>query len=138
MKRVGLCSSVLAALLFGSTVWAAGHGNTKELLDTTTTNLGQPLQYPRDSAPRIKSLIVTLQPGEETGRHRHPVPTYGHVLSGEVEIDYGEQGRKTYRAGDSFIEAIDAWHNGRNSGDEPLLILVVFVGAEGVPNVTRP
>jgi quercetin dioxygenase-like cupin family protein len=144
MLRAGLCLGVLAVLLLASAVRAADadypgdYQDVKDLLDTTTTNLGQPLHYPREGAPRITSLIVTLQPGEETGRHRHPVLTYGHVLTGEVEIDYGEKGRKTYRSGDSFIEAFDVWHNGRNSGVEPLSILVVFMGAEDLPNVERP
>ncbi|MHA1563909.1 MAG: cupin domain-containing protein [Alphaproteobacteria bacterium] len=137
MKRTRLCLSILAVLLLPFTVRAEDDGSTIELLDTTTTNIGQPLHYPGDAAPRITSLIVTLQPGEETGRHRHPVLTYGHILSGELEINYGEQGTKTYSAGDSLIEAIDTWHNGRNSGDELLSILVVFMGAEDTPNVER-
>ena len=139
MLRAGLCLGVLAGLLVAPAVVRAGdYESVRELLDTTTTNLGQPLHYPQDGAPRITSLIVTLQPGEETGRHRHSVLTYGHVLTGEVEIDYGDKGRKTYSAGDSFIEAVDTWHNGHNSSVEPLSILVVFMGAEDLPNVERP
>jgi quercetin dioxygenase-like cupin family protein len=108
------------------------------LLETHTTNLGQPIEYPAQDAARITAVIVTLAPGEETGRHRHPVPLYGQVLAGQVTIDYGAHGSKTYKAGEAFMEAMNTWHSGRNSGDEALRILAVFLGAEGVANVVRP
>ncbi len=107
------------------------------LLTTTKTNIGQTLQYPKGQA-KIVSLIVTLQPGEATGRHTHPVPTYGHILEGEVTVDYGSGGTKVYRRGDTFVEAVNHWHDGRNTGTVPCRILVVFMGADGVPNVVRP
>lgn len=107
------------------------------LLTTTKTNIGQKLQYPKGQS-KVVSLIVTLQPGEATGRHTHPVPTYGHILEGEVTVDYGTGGKKVYRTGDTFVEAVNHWHDGRNTGTVPCRILVVFIGAEGVPNVMRP
>jgi len=114
------------------------------LLDTQTTNLGQPIDYPTGTPAQITAMIVTLAPGQETGRHRHPIPLYGQVLSGQVTIDYGdygdygELGSKTYKAGEAFMEAVDTWHNGRNNGEETLRILAVFMGAEGVAKVERP
>jgi quercetin dioxygenase-like cupin family protein len=117
---------------------ADGAPKLETLLETDTTNLGQPLAYPESGAPRITAVIVTLEPGQETGRHRHAVPLFGHVLAGEVTIDYGARGTKTYRAGDAFMEAIDTWHNGRNTGADTLRILAVFMGAEGAADVERP
>lgn len=140
--RVLAAALIAAALIAGAVRLGAaaadGQPNLETLLDTETTNLGQPIRYPVAGAARITAVIVTLAPGEETGRHRHPVPLYGQVLSGQVTIDYGEQGIRTYRAGEAFMEAIDSWHNGRNSGEETLRILAIFIGAEGHPNVVRP
>jgi quercetin dioxygenase-like cupin family protein len=117
---------------------AADQPVIETLLETQTTNLGQPIEYPAGNAAKITAVIVSLAPGEETGRHRHAVPLYGQVLSGQVTIDYGEHGSKTYKAGEAFMEAVGTWHNGHNSGDETLRILAIFMGAEGVPNVERP
>ena len=64
--------------------------------------------------------------------------SYEAALSGELTVDYGEHGSKTYQAGDAFIEAMNTWHNGHNTGDGPLRILAVYMGADGVPNVVRP
>ena len=138
MQRSCLFLAVgLLAFLGAPTVEADDYKRVQPLLDTTTTNLGQPLVYPEDGAPQIKSLIVTLEPGEETGWHSHPVLTYGYVLTGEVTIDYGEAGRKSYRAGDSFIEAFEHEHNGHNSGDGPMSVLVVFMGTTDLPDVVK-
>ncbi len=117
---------------------AADQPVIETLLETQTTNLGQPIEYPAGNAAKITAVVVTLAPGENTGRHRHAVPLYGQVLSGQVTIEYGEHGSKTYQAGEAFMEAVGTWHNGHNSGDETLRILAIFMGAEGVPNVERP
>ena len=129
---------LLVGLSGGAAALGGDQPKVETLLDTGTTNLGQPIAYPTDGPARITAMIVTLAPGEETGRHRHPVPLYGQVLSGQVTIDYDGHGSKTYRAGEAFIEALNTWHNGRNSGDETLRILAIFIGADGEPNVVHP
>jgi quercetin dioxygenase-like cupin family protein len=127
------CHKFALALLAGDDP----DGAVETLLETQTTNIGKAIAYPSGAA-QITAVIVTLAPGGETGRHRHPVPLYGQVLSGELTVDYGEHGSKTYQAGDAFIEAMNTWHNGRNTGDGPLRILAVYMGADNVPNVVRP
>ena len=142
-SRAGhLCAALLiasAAILLGTLKSAAqNEPDVETLLDTQTTILAQPIAYPTQGAARITAVIVTLAPGEETGRHRHAVPLYGQVLSGQLTIGYDGHGSKTFRAGDAFMEALGTWHNGRNSGDEPVRILAVFLGAEGIANSERP
>ena len=103
-----------------------------------TDTLGTPLVYP-DGAVNITSAIVTLQPGAETGWHEHEVPLFGYILEGEMTVDYGTKGTKTYKAGDSFLEAINWPHNGVNSGAVPVRLIAVYMGAEGAANtVTTP
>lgn len=147
IARAGvLCAAALAvgAAVFALPIKALSQDDkpiVETLLETRTTILGQPLAYPSGGPAEITAVIVTLAPGQETGRHRHPVPLYGQVLSGQLTVDYGESGElgsKTYTAGDAFMEAMDTWHNGRNSGDEALRILAIYMGAEGVPNTEKP
>ena len=105
--------------------------------DGNKTIIGETIRYPSGNPVNIQSLVVTLLPGETTGWHKHGVPTYGYILSGSVTVDYGEKGKRTYRAGDAFMEAMDWWHNGSANGSEPVRILVVFMGAKGVRPVIR-
>lgn len=101
----------------------------------TKNIVGKTLTYPQTGPVKETSLIVTMKPGEETGSHRHGVPTYGYILNGQVTVDYGIHGTRTYRKGDAFMEAEMVTHNGTNDGDIPVRILVVFMGADGSENV---
>ncbi len=106
------------------------------LVATSQTLLDEPISYPRGTA-KITSAIVTLQPGESTGAHKHGVPTYGYILSGAVTVDYGARGKRTYRAGTGFMEAMDVWHDGTNDGPAACRILVVFMGSDESANVIK-
>lgn len=103
------------------------------LLSSPETVIGQAFEYPGGEA-KITAAIVTMAPGQSTGWHAHPVPLFGYVLEGELTVDYGEDGTRVYKTGDSLIEAFGTLHNGTNTGAGPMRILAVFAGAEGVRN----
>ena len=113
---------------------AATREETSSLLDTGTTTLGQKFSYPVKAPARVTAAIITMQPGAQTGWHQHDVPMFGYMLEGEITVDYGKSGTRTYRKGDALMEAIDVVHDGRNTGSGVARILAVFMGAEGVPD----
>ncbi|NNE83264.1 MAG: cupin domain-containing protein [Alphaproteobacteria bacterium] len=102
------------------------------LLSTSRTNQGQAIAYPTQTPARVSSVIVTLEPGESTARHRHQVPLFAYILQGELRVNYEGHDTKKYKAGDALIEARDIWHQGTNTGSTPVRILAVFMGADGV------
>ena len=108
------------------------------LVSSEKTIIGQDIVYP-EGAAKITGAIVTMQPGDTTGWHKHDAPLFGWVMEGEVTIDYGEAGTRTYKKGDAFIEAFKSYHNGKNTSDGITRILAVFAGADGVANtVMKP
>ncbi len=78
-------------------------------------------------------MEITLEPGQQTGWHTHPVPVFGYILEGELTVDYGAKGVRTYVKGEGLAEAMNEAHNGRNTGLGPVTILAVFIGVEGMP-----
>lgn len=138
MKKSSILWLLAALLLFPKS-----HGEAEEvayrkvvpLLSTTQTILEEPLQKSDGSPLQITSAIVTIQPGEETAWHQHGVPMYAYILSGAVTVDYGDKGIRTFTSGQAMVEAMHHWHRGTNPGDEPVRILVVYVGAEEGKNV---
>ncbi len=108
----------------------------QQVLDTDRTVMGEILP-PSGKPARVLSVIVTIAPGESTGWHKHGVPLYAHMLSGRITVDYGKGGKRDYGPGEAFLEAMDHWHNGHNTGTEPARILAVFFGHEGGQNVIR-
>jgi quercetin dioxygenase-like cupin family protein len=103
------------------------------LLQSGADVLGRPLDYP-DGTPAVTAAIVTLPPGAETGWHLHEVPLFAYVLEGVLTVDYGVRGTRTYRAGDSLLEAMDWPHNGSNRGDVPVRLIAVYMGGSGDAN----
>jgi len=105
------------------------------LLETGKSVIGQPLSYPTDGSPNITAMIVTIAPGEKTQVHKHPVPLFVYILSGEITFKYEGKGTKRFAAGDAFMEAVDWWHKGKNDGDIPARLLIVYIGSDKLPNV---
>jgi quercetin dioxygenase-like cupin family protein len=105
------------------------------LLESGQTIIGQPIAYP-SGTPKVTGAMVFLAPGKETGWHIHSVPLFAYVLQGELTVDYGDKGVKVYKPGDAFLEAMNWPHNGVNKGTVPVLILAVYMGAEGKPTAT--
>ncbi len=107
-----------------------------QVLSTTTTVVGETIRYPDSGPAKVTSTIVTLGPRSEATLHLHPAPMYAYILEGEVIVDYGPHGRRTYVQGQALMEAMNAPHKGINATDRPVRILCVFMGAEGTANVS--
>jgi len=102
------------------------------LLSTGTTITGEALRYPASGPAHVTAEIVTLPPGGRTALHKHGVPMFAYILDGELTVDYGDRGKRTYHKGDSIMETMDVTHFGADAGSQPVRILVVFMGAEGL------
>lgn len=129
-------SAALVLAVLGAATGAAAKDSyppLEVLLQSSVTDIGQPFEYP-DGQARITAVTVTMEPGQQTGWHVHQVPMYAQILDGELTVDYGPDGKRTLKAGDSIVEAFRSRHKGVNTGTVPVKILVVFAGAEGVAN----
>lgn len=120
-------------LVAGYAMARTGYPPLQVLLSTSTSVIGQELSYPAGK-PKITAAIVTMKPNETTGWHRHDAPLVAWIIEGEVTIDYGPAGTKTFKAGQAFVEAFKTDHNGKNTSSGITRILAVFAGSEGVSN----
>jgi quercetin dioxygenase-like cupin family protein len=125
---------VIAALAPAGRISAEDAGiSSVPLLSTGTTIMGETLHYPTSGPAHVVAAIITLAPGARTVLHKHGVPLFGYILEGEITVDYGDRGKRTYRAGDAIMEAMDVPHFGADAGSQPVRILTVYMGAEGAP-----
>jgi quercetin dioxygenase-like cupin family protein len=137
MQHRTLIIALVACALIGP---AAARDATKPnypavpLLSTGKTIVGETIHYPSGPA-HVTAAIVTLAPGGRTILHKHGVPLLAYILAGELTVNYGTHGTRTYRQGQSFMEAIDIAHFGVNNGAEPVRILAVYMGAAGAKDV---
>lgn len=91
------------------------------------------IKYPVAGTEQITALRIEFAPGAETAWHRHPVASLAYVISGELEVIIKDTGEtKIFREGDAFTEVINTWHYGKNIGDEPVELVVFYVGERGM------
>jgi quercetin dioxygenase-like cupin family protein len=105
------------------------------LLSTGTTIVGETIRYPHTGRAHVTAAIVTLAPGARTIMHKHGVPLFAYILEGELTVDYGVHGTRTYKQGHAFMEAMDVAHFGVNTGTQPVRLLAVYLGAQGARDV---
>ena len=111
----------------------------REIARTTVTAGGQPIRYPGTDQPEVTAKVVELPPGAETGWHYHPIPVYGYVIRGTLEVERENGKVDMYRQGDAIIEAVDSPHNARNRGPEPVELVAFYTGVRGrSTTVTSP
>ena len=129
-------STALLSLFFGLLLLSAtaDSSTTQALLDTSQTVASEPITYPAGKA-RIHSVVVRMPPKTATDWHHHAIPSFDYVLSGQIEIDYADHSRRIYHQGEAFMEAVPMKHISSNPGDQPTEILVVHLGAEGMPEM---
>ena len=108
------------------------------VLQSGTTAGGKSIAYPKTDSAEVTALMLDIGPGGETGRHMHPYPTFVYVLEGAIDVAMDGGVVHSYKAGDSFLEVVNTWHNGKNKGTTPAKVLVVFAGVHGKSNLVRP
>jgi quercetin dioxygenase-like cupin family protein len=99
------------------------------LLSTGSTIVGETLRYPTTGPAHVTASVIVLAPGGKTIVHKHGVPLFAYILDGELTVDYGAHGTRTYRQGQAFMEAMEVAHFGVNNGTSPVRILAVYLGA---------
>ena len=107
------------------------------VLQSGTTAGGKSIAYPKTDSAEVTALMLDIGPGGETGRHMHPYPTFVYVLEGAIDVAMDGGVVHSYKAGDSFLEVVNTWHNGKNLGQASVKALVVFVSEEGKKNFIR-
>ncbi len=100
------------------------------ILKTESSWDGKPIVYP-EGKPEITGMLVTIAPGSETGWHLHPVPSFGVLLEGELEVRLKNGDVRRIKSGEALAEVVNTLHNGRNVGSTPVKLVVFYAGAVG-------
>jgi quercetin dioxygenase-like cupin family protein len=104
----------------------------------SVTDAGEPILYLNTPSPEISSAIMTIPSGTTTEWMTHPVQGYVYVLEGTLIVEFADDTRKEFKAGQGFPQARSKWHRGRNDGNAPVRFLGVFFGGKDVPTVLNP
>ncbi|MFD6443987.1 cupin domain-containing protein [Promicromonospora sp. NPDC060204] len=78
----------------------------------------------RDHGSGISFFLVTNDPGQGPGLHRHPYSETWSVLEGEATITIGDE-TVVARAGDTAVVQPDVWHGFTNTGTGTLRMMCI-------------
>ncbi|MDR3695660.1 cupin domain-containing protein [Mucilaginibacter sp.] len=83
----------------------------------------------------VQMEVVNFPPGSVSPSHRHPCPTFGYLLEGELESVF-EGKHHLYRPGDAFYEKANGLHSLTRNPDpvKPAKLLVFFINEPARPN----
>src|SRR5918999_2781361 len=101
-----------------------------QLLKTTSSWDGKQIVYPEGQA-ELTALLVEIAPGESTGWHQHPVPSFAILLDGMLEITLRDGRVKRMQPGEALSEVTETMHIGRAVSKTPVRIVVFYAGAIG-------
>lgn len=138
------CRFFLASFLLGllpfSQSWGGEYNaavQARLISKSEVTGNGGKIRYPVSSQPEVSAYEVDFSVGAETGWHKHPVPVYAYVVAGRLQVELEGGKLLNFKPGDAIIEVVDAWHNGRNIGCEPVRLAVFYLGSKEVGNVVK-
>jgi quercetin dioxygenase-like cupin family protein len=123
-----LLTTALCLVLNACVVAPSNTVSSQLLFKTTTTWDGKPITYPTHAPAQVTALMIEIPVKGETGWHHHPVPSYAMILEGTLDVQLKDGSVNHLKAGDPLVEVVDTAHNGRNTGDVPVKIMVFYTG----------
>ena len=101
------------------------------LLDSSEDTLQNDIAYPTAGDARVTATILTLEAGQRGKVLQHETPMFAYVLEGEITLNYGRNGWKAFKAGESMLQPMGRPFRTINSGDGTAKVLLVSMGATG-------
>lgn len=141
MKTILFLLAAFAFTVCASTSYSQGtysnpEAKVSELMKTTKTWSGQDIKYPEGN-PEITVVELNIDEGFNTGFHCHPVPSFGYILDGRLEVELADGTKKAFTKGQTFAEVVDSWHMGEAVGG-PVHLIIVYTGNKGEPITILP
>lgn len=140
MRATGIAAVVAGVVLIGLVGSAAAQTPAvPQAKGVKSTNLITSLGGFREvvSIPVVLTgQTVEIEPGGQTGRQRHTVPTFIYVLEGTLVTNsaggrVGVAGVQYHAAGQSYSDPPNVWHNHSNPGNTPVKYLLLFMSTPG-------
>lgn len=112
---------------------AAGEKGVKAT--SLVTSLG-PFRQMTNIPLVLTGQTIEIEPGGQTGRERHMVPSFVYVLEGTLVTNteggpVGVSGVQYHTAGQAYSDPVGVWHNYSNPGPGPVKYLLLLISTPG-------
>ena len=121
---------VVMNLFITSSVYSA---QKEVLLKTTSTWDNAEYQKLKIKKPEVTVLKIIINVGEELPMHKHDLVNIAYVKKGTLTVITDKNKEITLHEGEVLPELIGKYHYGKNTGNEPVELVVFYIGEKGTP-----
>ena len=83
--------------------------------------------------PEVTVLKIIINVGEELPMHKHDLVNIAYVKKGTLTVITDDNKEITLHEGEVLPELIGKYHYGKNTGNEPVELIVFYLGQKGTP-----
>ena len=103
------------------------------LLKTTSTWDNAEYKKLKIKTPEATVLKITINVGEELPMHKHDLVNIAYVKKGTLTVITDDNKSITLHEGEVLPELVGKYHYGKNAGNEPVELIVFYLGQKGTP-----
>ena len=105
----------------------------KVILKTTSTWDNAEYKKLKIKHPEVTVLKIVFDVGEELPMHKHDLVNIAYVKRGTLTVITDKNEEITLHEGECLPELIGKYHYGKNTGNEPVELIVFYLGEKDTP-----
>ena len=126
-------SIIILFVMFLCITNSAYSAQKEVLLKTTSTWDNAEYKKLKIRKPEVTVLKIIIGVGEELPMHKHDLVNVAYVKKGTLTVITDANQEITLHEGEVLPELIGKYHYGKNTGNEPVELIVFYVGQQGTP-----
>ena len=103
------------------------------LLKTTSTWDNAEYKKLKIKKPEVTVLKIIINVNEELPMHKHDLVNIAYVKKGTLTVITDDYKEITLHEGEVLPELVGKYHYGKNIGNEPVELVVFYIGEKGTP-----
>jgi quercetin dioxygenase-like cupin family protein len=103
------------------------------LLKTTSTWDNAQYKKLKIKNPEATVLKIVIGVNEELPMHKHDLVNIAYVKKGTLTVITDDNKEITLHEGEVLPELVGKYHYGKNTGKEPIELIVFYIGEQGTP-----
>lgn len=126
----------LVVLLFAMILCTANISYSAQkdvLLKTTSTWDNAEYKKLKIKKPEVTVLKIVINVNEELPMHKHDLVNIAYVKKGILTVITDDNKQITLHEGEVLPELVGKYHYGKNTGNEPVELVVFYIGEIGTP-----
>ena len=132
MRKAIKLVAVLFIMILCTTI-SSYSAEKQVLLKTTSTWDNAEYKKLKIKKPEVTVLKIIINVNEKLPMHKHDLVNIAYVKKGTLTVITEDNKEITLHEGEVLPELIGKYHYGKNTGKEPVELVVFYIGEKGTP-----